>query len=194
MRKLYAILLAIIIFPKAIGAQTSFDSGEGCLNIVDIACRAVPGENGNTGISANYLHERLISEQFSAGAGAGYTYLDNYGFSAIPVFLSAHYFFMDQRFSPFVNLRAGGFFMLGTKSTDTYQQYSISSRIPGFNLYVSAGAGVKMHITPHMGVTAAICDDAFLVNSFDTRRNDYHTGMVHSLDISLGICFQIPGW
>lgn len=122
MRKLYAILLAIIIFPKVIGAQTSFDSGEGCLNIVDIACRAVPGENGNTGISANYLHERLISEQFSAGAG------------------------------------------------------------------------VKMHITPHMGVTAAICDDAFLVNSFDTRRNDYHTGMVHSLDISLGICFQIPGW
>jgi hypothetical protein len=53
------------------------------------------------------LHEVFINERFAIGGGIGYSHHKKYRFSAIPVFLSTHYFFLDKRFSPFVNLRFG---------------------------------------------------------------------------------------
>lgn len=97
-------------------AQTSFDSEEGCLNVVDVSYSQGIGEYGDGGIAANYLHEKFINDCFSIGAGIGYSYHQKYQFSAIPIYISTHYFFLDRKFSPFVNLRAGGFILLNKKN------------------------------------------------------------------------------
>ena len=90
-------------------AQTSFVPGDGCLNVIDVSYAQGIGEYGDEGVSANYLHEKFINERLSIGAGIGYNRHEEYKFSAIPIYLSSHYFFLDKRFSPFVNLRVGGF-------------------------------------------------------------------------------------
>ena len=54
-------------------AQTSFDLGEGCLNVIDVTLAQGVGEYGDKCISANYLHEKFINERFSIGAGIGRT-------------------------------------------------------------------------------------------------------------------------
>ena len=86
------------------------------------------GALGDRLIGANYLHERFINEQFSVGAGAGYSYHQQYQF----------------------------------------QKYSISGKQPGFSLYVSPGAGVKVHLTSHIGLMASVSYDGYLVNAFDS--------------------------
>lgn len=175
-------------------AQTSFDPKGGCLNVIDFSFGRGIGEYGDRCISANYMHERFINEQFCIGGGIGYSHHKKYEFSAIPVYLSTHYFFFDKRFSPYVNLRIGGFGIFGKKNVDTNQKYSISKKQPDFNLFVSPSIGVKAHITPNIGVMASVCDDAYLINAFDTNRNDYRSMMVHSLGINIGVCFQFKGW
>ena len=175
-------------------AQTSFDSEGGCLNVVDFSHGQKLGEYGDKCISASYLHEVFINERFAIGGGIGYSHHKKYRFSAIPVFLSTHYFFLDKRFSPFVNLRVGGFGMFGEKNVDTKQKFSISSKKPDFNLFISPGIGVKMHITPDIGILASINDDAYLVNAYDTNKNDYKNKLIHDLGINIGVCFQIKGW
>jgi len=99
------ILLALVALAGQ--AHTTFDTEGGCLNVVDVTYAKGVGEYGDGGISANYLHERFINERFSVGAGIGYNHHDKYNFSAIPVYLSTHYFFIDRKYSPFVNLRIG---------------------------------------------------------------------------------------
>ncbi len=189
------LLPLILIFVSTFTmAQTSFDSERGCLNVVDFSHGQKLGEYGDKCFSVNYLHEKFINEQFCVGAGIGYSHHSEYNFSAIPVFLSTHYFFLDRRFSPFVNLRVGGYGMFGEKNVDTNEKYSISSKKPDFNLFVSPGIGVKMHITPYIGLMASISDEAYLVKAFDTPKNDYGNKMIHSLSISMGVCFQINGW
>ena len=175
-------------------AQTSFDSEGGCLNVVDFSYGQKLGEYGDKCISVNYLHEKFINEKFCIGAGIGYSHHRKYNFSAIPVFLSTHYFFLDKKFSPFVNLRVGGYGMLGEKDVDTKQKFSISIKKPDFNLFVSPGIGFKMHITPDIGILVSINDEAYLVNAYDTNKNDYKTKLIHDLGISLGVYFQIKGW
>ena len=175
-------------------AQTSFDAEEGCLNVVDVTCARGVGEYGDNCVSASYLHEKFISEQFCIGAGVGYSHHRKYKFSAIPVYLSSHYFFLDRRFSPFVNLRVGGFALFNAKNVGTNEKYSLSKEKQGFSLFLSPSIGVKMHITPNIGVLASVSDDVYLVKAFDTRKNDYRSKMLHSLGISIGVCFQIKGW
>ena len=175
-------------------AQVSFDSERGCLNVVDFSHGQKLGEYGDKCISASYLHEAFINERFAIGGGIGYSHHEKYMFSAIPVFLSTHYFFLDKRFSPFVNLRFGGFGMFGEKNVDTKEKYSLSSKKPDFNLFVSPGIGVKMHITPSIGILVSINDDAYLVNAFDTNKNDYKNKLIQDLGINIGVCFQIKGW
>ena len=175
-------------------AQASFDAGEGCLNVVEVSYAQGIGEYGDGGISANYLHEKFINERFSIGAGIGYNHHEKYKFSAIPVFLSTHNFFLDRKFSPFVNLRVGGFAMFNAKKVGTNEKYSLSKDKQSFSLFVSPSVGVKMHITPNIGIMASINDEAYLVNAFDTSRNDYRSKLIHSWGISVGICFQIKGW
>ena len=175
-------------------AQTSFDPKGGCLNVIDFSHGQRLGEYGDKCISASYLHEVFINERFAVGGGIGYSHHKKYRFSAIPVFISSHYFFLDKRFSPFVNLRLGGFGLFGEKNVDTKEKYSLSNKKPDFNLFFSPGIGVKVHITPSIGILASINDDAYLVNAYDTNKNDYKNKLIHDLGISIGVCFQIKGW
>ena len=188
------LLLALLSATAFARAQASFDSEGGCLNVVDFSHGQKLGEYGDKCISASYLHEVFINERFAIGGGIGYSHHEKYMFSAIPVFLSTHYFFLDKRFSPFVNLRVGGFGMFGEKNVDTKQKFSISSKKPDFNLFISPGIGVKMHITPDIGILVSINDDAYLVNAFDTNKNDYKNKLIQDLGINIGVCFQIKGW
>ena len=175
-------------------AQSSFDVEEGCLNVIDVTLAQGVGEYGDKCISANYLHEKFINERFSIGPGIGYSHHNNYNFSAIPVFLSTHYFFLDKRFSPFVNLRVGLFALFNAKNVGSSEKYSLSKEKQGFSLFMSPSIGVKMHITPNIGIMASISDEAYLVNAFDTNRNDYKSRLIHSMGINVGVCFQIKGW
>ena len=185
-------LLALIAMPGL--AQTSFDAEEGCLNVVDVTCARGVGEYGDNCVSASYLHEKFISEQFSIGGGIGYSHHKDYIFSAIPVYLSSHYFFLDKRFSPYANLRVGGFALFNAKNVGTNEKYSLSKDKQSFSLYISPSIGIKMHITPNIGVLASVSDEAYLIKAFDTNRNDYRSKLIHSLGVNIGICFQIKGW
>ena len=186
------ILLALVAITGQ--AQTSFDPDEGCLNVIDISYAQGIGEYGDEGVSANYLHEKFINERLSIGAGIGYNHHEKYKFSAIPIYLSTHYFFLDRKFSPFVNLRVGGFAMFNAKKVGTKEKYSLSKDKQSFSLLVSPSVGVKMHITPNIGIMASISDEAYLLNAFDTNKNDYKNKLIHDLGISVGVCFQIKGW
>ena len=175
-------------------AQASFDAGEGCLNVVEVSYAQGIGEYGDGGIYANYLHEKFINERFSIGAGIGYNHHEKYKFSAIPVFLSTHYFFLDKQFSPFVNLCVGGFALFNAKNVGTNEKYSLSKEKQGFSLFMSPSVGVKVHITPSLGIMASISDEAYLVKAFDVNKNDYKSRLIHSMGINVGVCFQIKGW
>ena len=191
-KTIITILLALVAVAGQ--AQTSFDLGEGCLNVIDVSYARGIGKYGDGGLSANYLHEKFINERFSIGAGIGYSYHKNYKFSAIPIYLSTHYFFLDRKFSPFVNLRVGGFALFNAKNVGSNEKYSLSKEKLGFSLFMSPSIGVKMHITPNIGIMASISDEAYLVNAFDTNRNDYKSRLIHSMGINVGVCFQIKGW
>ena len=164
-------------------AQASFDAGEGCLNVVEVSYAQGIGEYGDGGISANYLHEKFINERFSIGAGIGYNHHEKYKFSAIPVFLSTHYFFLDKQFSPFVNLCVGGFALFNAKNVGTNEKYSLSKEKQGFSLFMSPSVGVKVHITPNLGIMASISDEAYLVKAFDVNKNDYKSRLIHSMGL-----------
>ena len=84
--------------------------------------------------------------------------------------------------------------MFGKKNVDTNQKYSISSKKTDFNLFVSPVIGVKVHITPDIGLMATLSDGTYLVNAFDTQKNDYKNKFIHDLGISIGVYFQIKGW
>ncbi len=186
------ILLAIVAMTGL--AQTSFDPGDGCLNVIDVSYAQGIGEYGDGGLSANYLHEKFINERFSIGPGIGYNHHEKYKFSAIPVYLSTHYFFLDRRFFPFVNLRIGGFALFNAKNVGTNEKYSLSKEKQGFSLFMSPSVGVKVHITPSLGIMASISDEAYLVKAFDVNKNDYKSKLIHDLGISVGLFFQIKGW
>ena len=183
MKKLWGILLVLFLSPQIVRAQISFDPGEGCLNVVHFTTGVGVGESGGNSISAHYLHERFINEQFSVGLGMGFSYLNSYQVSAIPLFFSSHYFFLDQRFSPFVNLRAG-----------IYCPFGSGNKQPGVSLYVAPSAGLKVHITPHIGILASVGYEGYLIKALDSVKNAYQTKMASGLGISIGVCFQIPGW
>ena len=186
------ILLALVAITGQ--AQTSFDPEEGCLNVVEVSYAQGIGEYGDDGLSANYLHEKFINERFSIGAGIGYNHHKNYKFSAIPIYLSTHYFFLDRKFSPFVNLRVGGFALFNAKNVGCNEKYSLSKEKQGFSLFMSPSVGVKVHITPSLGIMASISDEAYLVKAFDVNKNDYKSRLIHSMGINVGVCFQIKGW
>ena len=190
----YQFLMTMLLAATFGMAQTSFDPDEGCQNVIDVTFAQGLGNYGDGGVSANYLHEKFINERFSIGAGIGYNHHEKYKFSAIPVYLSTHYFFLDRRFSPFVNLRIGGFAMFNKDNVGTNEKYSLSKEKQGFSLFMSPSVGVKMHITTNIGIMASISDEAYLVKAFDTNKNDYKSKLIHDLGINVGVCFQIKGW
>ena len=181
MNKQTIITILFALVAVAGQGQSSFDVEEGCLNVIDVTLAQGVGEYGDKCISANYLHEKFINERFSIGPGIGYSHHNNYNFSAIPV-------------SPFVNLRVGLFALFNAKNVGTNEKYSISKEKQGLSLFMSPSVGVKMHITPNIGIMASICDDAYLVDAFDTNKNDYRNKLINSLGINVGIFFQIKGW
>ena len=174
-KTIIAVIFALVAMTGQ--AQTSFDLGEGCLNVIDVSYARGIGKYGDGGISANYLHEKFINERFSIGAGIGYNHHEKYKFSAIPVFLSTHYFFLDKQFSPFVNLCVGGFALFNAKNVGTNEKYSLSKEKQGFSLFMSPSV-----------------DEAYLVKAFDVNKNDYKSRLIHSMGINVGVCFQIKGW
>ena len=194
MTKKAIIIILLALVAMAGQAQSTFDTGDGCLNVIDVSYAQGIGKYGDEGVSANYLHEKFINERLSIGAGIGYNHHEKYKFSAIPIYFSTHYFFLDRKFSPFVNLRVGGFAMFNAKKVGTNEKYSLPKDKQSFSLFVSPSVGVKMHITPNIGIMASINDEAYLVNAFDSSRNDYRSKLIHSWGISVGICFQIKGW
>lgn len=98
MKNLWIILLIILLSPQMVKAQISFDPGEGCLNIVDFSARKGLGDSGSNSISAHYVHERLINEQFNVGLGVGYAHLNKYQFSAYTLGL----LFEDRHFGRYI--------------------------------------------------------------------------------------------
>ena len=194
MNKQTIITILFVLVAVSGQAQSSFDVEEGCLNVIDVTLAQGVGEYGDKCISANYLHEKFINERFSIGPGIGYSHHNNYNFSAIPVFLSTHYFFLDKRFSPFVNLRVGLFALFNAKNVGSNEKYSLSKEKQGFSLFMSPSVGVKVHITPSLGIMASISDEAYLVKAFDVNKNDYKSRLIHSMGINVGVCFQIKGW
>ena len=190
----FLFLLAMLSAATFGTAQTSFDLGDGCLNVIDVSYARGIGEYGDGGISANYLHEKFINERFSIGAGIGYSHHDKYRFSAVPVYLSTHYFYLDKRFSPYFNLRLGGFAMFNAKNVGTNEKFSISKEKQGFSLFVSPCIGVKFHLSNDIGIIASVLDDNYLIKAYDTGKNNYKSRMISSLGVSLGVCFQIKGW
>lgn len=177
-------------------AQNTFDANGGCLNVVDFTVGQPMGSYGDRSYSMTYQHEVFVNEKFTIGAGIGYSYHDKFKYSAIPFFISSHYFFIDKRFSPYVNLKIGTYGMFGTKNVGAFEKYSLADKDHDqtFNFYFSPGAGIKAHITPNVGVIASVTDEAYLIKGFDVNHKDYRSKLSHSLGLNIGICFQIKGW
>lgn len=195
--KIIPILLAILFaVPFTLNAQNGFDVDGGCLNVVDFTFGQPVGDYGDRCYSTTYQHEVFVNEKFTIGAGVGYSYHDRYKYSAIPLFVSSHYFFLDKRCSPFANLKIGAYGMFGKKNVGTNEEYSLVDKDydQAFNLYFSPSIGVKVHITPNIGVTASVADEAYLVKAFNVSHKDYRSKLTHSLGVNVGICFQIKGW
>ena len=68
------------------------------------------------------------------------------------------------------------------------------NKLPGVSLYVAPSAGLKVHITSHIGILASVGYEGYLVKALDSVKNAYQTKMASGLGISIGVCFQIPGW
>ena len=187
---------SLLVMPFLLKAQNTFDANGGCLNVVDFTVGQPMGSYGDRCYSVTYQHEVLVNERFTIGAGVGYSYHDKFKYSAIPLFISSHYFFVDKRFSPFVNLKMGAYGMFGKKYVGTFEKYSLADKDhdQAFNLYFSSGVGIKVHLTSNIGVIASVTDEAYLVKTFDVRRKDYRSKLSHSLGLNIGICFQIKGW
>ena len=187
---------SLLVMPFLLKAQNTFDANGGCLNVVDFTVGQPMGSYGDRCYSVTYQHEVFVNERFTIGAGVGYNYHDKFKYSAIPLFISSHYFFVDKRFSPFVNLKMGAYGMFGKKYVGTFEKYSLADKDhdQAFNLYFSSGVGIKVHLTSNIGVIASVTDEAYLVKTFDVSRKDYRSKLSHSLGLNIGICFQIKGW
>ena len=190
----YILLISFVIFPNTTKAQSYFDPDGGCLNVVDVSFGKGVGEYGANVISSYYLHERFINERYSVGVGIGYNYHNQYKFSSIPIFFSSHYFFLDNKVSPFVNIKAGLFAMFGKNNVNTNEKYSLSKEQTNFNLFLSPSVGVKVHLSSNIGLLASINDEAFLVTAFDTKKSGYTNKLVNNIGFNIGVFFQIKGW
>ena len=187
---------SLLVMPFLLKAQNTFDANGGCLNVVDFTVGQPMGSYGDRCYSVTYQHEVFVNERFTIGAGVGYSYHDKFKYSAIPFFISSHYFFVDKRFSPFVNFKIGTYGMFGKKNVGTLEKYSLADKDhdQAFNFYFSPSVGIKVHLTSNIGVIASVTDEAYLVKTFDVSRKDYRSKLSHSLGLNIGICFQIKGW
>ena len=187
---------SLFVMPVLSEAQNAFVATGGCLNVVDFTVGQPMGSYGDRSYSMTYQHEVFVNEKFTVGAGVGYSYHDKFKYSAIPFFISSHYFFVDKRLSPFANLKIGAFGMFGKKNVGTFEKYSLVDKDhdQAFNFYFSPGVGIKAHITPNIGVIASVTDEAYLIKGFDVNHKDYRSKLSHSLGLNIGICFQINGW
>ena len=195
--KINIILCSLLLqMPFLSKAQNTFEANGGCLNVVDFTIGQPMGGYGDRCYSVTYQHEVFVNERFTIGAGIGYSYHDKFKYSAIPFFISSHYFFVDKRFSPFVNLKMGAYGMFGKKNVGTFEKYSLADKEhdQAFNLYFSPCIGVKAHIAPNVGVIASVSDEAYLVKGFDVCHKEYRSKLSHSIGLNIGICFQIKGW
>ena len=182
------------VSPVTAQTQPTFDPSNGCLNVVNIATGPGVGNYGDRSIAVNYMHEKFLNEYLTVGVGVGYNHRTRYNLETIPVFLSSHYFLLDKRYSPFINLRIGGFGIVGKQHVYTGIKYSVSRKSADFNLYFSAGAGLKVHLSPKVSLITSIANDSYLLKVYDTKSNGYKDKIVSSFGLSIGLCFQIENW
>ena len=172
---------SLLVMPLLSKAQNTFDTNGGCLNVVDFTLGLPMGSSVRADGQKSFPSPISRMEP---------------QYSAIPFFISSHYFFVDRRFSPFVNLKIGAYGMFGKKNVGTFEKYSLADKDhdQAFNFYFSPGIGIKAHITPNVGVIASVTDEAYLIKAFDVSHKDYRSKLSHSLGLNIGICFQIKGW
>ena len=187
---------SLLVMPFLLKAQNTFDANGGCLNVVDFTVGQPMGSYGDRCYCVTYQHEVFVNERFTIGAGVGYSYHDKFKYSAIPFFISSHYFFVDKRFSPFLIFKIGTYGIFGKTNVGTLEKYSLADKDhdQAFNFYFSPSVGIKVHLTSNIGVIASVSDEAYLVKCFDAGHKDYRSKLSHSLGLNIGICFQINGW
>ena len=67
MKKLWGILLVILLSPQIVKAQISFDPGEGCLNVVDFTAGKVSGSLAATVSQPNMFMKGLSMSNLVSG-------------------------------------------------------------------------------------------------------------------------------
>lgn len=186
----------LLVMPFLSIGQNTFDPNGGCLNVVNFTIGQPMGSYGDRIYTVTYQHEVFVNEKLTLGAGVGYSYHDKFKYSAIPLFISSHYFFVDKRFSPFASLKIGAFGMFGKKAVGTFERYSLVDKDhdQAFNFYFSPCVGIKAYLASNIGVIASVTDEAYLIKGFDVNHKDYRSKLSHSLGVNIGICFQINGW
>lgn len=188
------VLIALLASPAVVQAQMTFNPDNGCLNVIDVAAGLGLGDYGDRSVAVNYMHEKFLNEHLAVGVGVGYNHRARYDLASIPVFLSSHYFLLDKHCSPFVNLRIGGFGILDKQHVNTGQKFSLSNKRANFNLYFSAGTGFKIHLSYRVALMASVASNSYLLKVFDTKSYDYKDKLVSSIDLCIGLCFQIDNW
>jgi hypothetical protein len=190
-----AIVAAICLVPLTSYAQ-KFPYGfeEGCVNFVDVGTGPGTGKYGDRSFTVYYSHEKLLSDNLLLGVGIGWNHHDKYDATTLPLYLNLRYFFVDKPFSPFVNMKLGGFGILSKKNADTNQKYSLSKKSNDFNLFFSPSAGIKWRFAENFGVQATISYDSYLLNVYDEKTKDYKNKLVGNIAFSLGFYFQIEGF
>lgn len=187
-------MLIFLLTPSSLIAQTSLGYKDGCLNIIDLGTGPGIGQYGDKCIFTDYTHESVVNEHFTFGIGIGYNNHVKYKLTTLPIFLSARYFFLDSQFSPFVNLKFGGFGILRKKNVNTNEIYSLSTKNLPFNLFISPAVGIKLHITHKFGVMTSISDDMYLLKAYDVDKSNYTNKLISNLNFNIGVFFQIDGW
>lgn len=108
MKKAFVVLLILLSTASVASAQTNRAFKKGYRATIEVTNSAVFGKNKIGGlIQANTTHGYRFGDGFflGAGFGIGYDMLADDFF--IPLYMDAKYNFLDQKISPFVNLRTG---------------------------------------------------------------------------------------
>jgi hypothetical protein len=108
MKKAFVVLLILLSTASVASAQTNRAFKKGYRATIEVTNSAVFGKDKIGGlIQANTTHGYRVGNGIFLGAGFGIGYdmiADDY---LIPMYLDAKYNFLDQKISPFVNLRTG---------------------------------------------------------------------------------------
>ena len=131
-------------------------------------------------------HGYQFSRYFFLGVGAGYQFCDVLEMPIIPVFVDARLNLMDGRISPYIGLKAGYSFDIGTDNRDKFEG-------AGMGFYFVPNIGVRMVLRKNLaanlsfGYTHQIIDyidNSILINTINNDKESWE-----GLTIKAGIEF-----